>query len=249
MQTYDFIVVGSGSAGSVVAERLSASGRHSVLVLEAGGSDLRFFVQMPLGYGKTFFDPAVNWNYRAEPDPGLAGNADHWPRGKLLGGSSSINAMVWIRGHPDDYDGWRDLGNPGWGFADLLPYFKAVEDNEAGADDLSRARRADAHHRQSRPRPSADRPIPQGGGRGRAAAQPGFQRRLAGGRRHLPDQHQGRPPHVGGARLPAPGHEAAKRPRRDERAGDENAVRRQPRGRRRICPERQDDGRRAPAAR
>ena len=136
MQTYDFIVVGSGSAGSVVAERLSASGRHSVLVLEAGGSDLRFFVQMPLGYGKTFFDPAVNWNYRAEPDPGLAGNSDHWPRGKLLGGSSSINAMVWIRGHPDDYDAWRDLGNPGWGFADLLPYFKAVEDNEAGADDL-----------------------------------------------------------------------------------------------------------------
>ncbi len=135
MQTYDFIVVGSGSAGSVVAERLSASGRHSVLVLEAGGSDLRFFVQMPLGYGKTFFDPAVNWNYQAEPDPGLAGNADHWPRGKLLGGSSSINAMVWIRGHRDDYDDWRDLGNPGWGFDDLLPYFKAVEDNEAGADD------------------------------------------------------------------------------------------------------------------
>ena len=135
MQTYDFIVVGSGSAGSVVAERLSASGRYSVLVLEAGGSDRRFFVQMPLGYGKTFFDPAVNWNYRAEPDPGLAGNADHWPRGKLLGGSSSINAMVWIRGHRDDYDAWRDAGNPGWGFADLLPVFKAIEDNEAGADE------------------------------------------------------------------------------------------------------------------
>lgn len=135
MQTHDFVVVGSGSAGSVVAERLSASGRHSVLVLEAGGSDRRFYVQMPLGYGKTFFDPAVNWNYRAEPDPGLAGNADHWPRGKLLGGSSSINAMVWIRGNPADFDGWRELGNPGWGYADLLPYFKAVEDNEAGADE------------------------------------------------------------------------------------------------------------------
>ena len=134
MQTYDFIVVGSGSAGSVVAERLSASGRHSVLVLEAGGSDRRFYVQMPLGYGKTFFDPAVNWNYHAEPDPGLAGNADHWPRGKILGGSSSINAMVWIRGHPADFDAWRDAGNPGWGFADLLPAFKAIEDNEAGAD-------------------------------------------------------------------------------------------------------------------
>ena len=134
MQTYDFIVVGAGSAGSVVAERLSASGRFSVLVLEAGGTDRRFFVQMPLGYGKTFFDPAVNWNYKAEPDPGLSGNADHWPRGKLLGGSSSINAMVWVRGQREDFDDWRDTGNPGWGFDDLLPVFKAIEDNESGAD-------------------------------------------------------------------------------------------------------------------
>ncbi|MER9237635.1 GMC family oxidoreductase N-terminal domain-containing protein [Mesorhizobium sp. M0633] len=134
MQTYDFIIVGSGSAGSVLAERLSASGRFSVLVLEAGGSDRRFYVQMPLGYGKTFFDPAVNWNYKAEPDPGLAGNADHWPRGKLLGGSSSINAMVWIRGAREDFDAWAAAGNPGWGFDDLLPAFKALEDNQAGAD-------------------------------------------------------------------------------------------------------------------
>ena len=135
MKQFDFVVVGSGSAGSVVAERLSASGRYSVLVLEAGGSDRRFFVQMPLGYGKTFYDPAVNWNYRAEPDPGLAGNADHWPRGKVLGGSSSINAMVWVRGHRKDFDDWCDAGNPGWGYDDVLPAFKAVEDNEAGADE------------------------------------------------------------------------------------------------------------------
>ncbi len=134
MQTYDFIIVGSGSAGSVLAERLSASGRFSVLVLEAGGSDRRFYVQMPLGYGKCFFDPAVNWNYRTEPDPGLAGNADHWPRGKVLGGSSSINAMVWIRGAREDYDDWAAEGNPGWGWADVLPAFKAIEDNAAGAD-------------------------------------------------------------------------------------------------------------------
>ncbi|MBA1141899.1 GMC family oxidoreductase [Mesorhizobium neociceri] len=134
MQTYDFIIVGSGSAGSVLADKLSASGRHSVLVLEAGGTDRRFYVQMPLGYGKTFFDPAVNWNYKPEPDPGLAGNVDHWPRGKLLGGSSSINAMVWIRGAREDFDDWRDAGNPGWGYDELLPGFKALEDNEAGAD-------------------------------------------------------------------------------------------------------------------
>ncbi len=135
MQTYDFIVVGSGSAGSVVAERLSASGRFSVLVLEAGGSDRRFFVQMPLGYGKTFYDPVVNWNYRTEPDPGLAGNADHWPRGKVLGGSSSINAMVWVRGAREDFDAWKAAGNPGWGYEDVLPAFKAIEDNQAGADE------------------------------------------------------------------------------------------------------------------
>ncbi|TIS96888.1 MAG: choline dehydrogenase [Mesorhizobium sp.] len=134
MQTYDFIVVGSGSAGSVLAERLSASGRFSVLVLEAGGTDRRFYVQMPLGYGKTFFDPAVNWNYKAEPDPSLAGNVDHWPRGRLLGGSSSINAMVWIRGAREDFDAWAAAGNSGWGFDDLLPAFKALEDNQAGAN-------------------------------------------------------------------------------------------------------------------
>lgn len=134
MQTYDYIIVGSGSAGSVLADKLSASGRYSVLVLEAGGTDRRFYVQMPLGYGKTFFDPAVNWNYKPEPDPGLGGNVDHWPRGKLLGGSSSINAMVWIRGAREDFDDWRDAGNPGWGYDDLLPGFKALEDNEAGAD-------------------------------------------------------------------------------------------------------------------
>ncbi len=150
MRAFDFIVVGSGSAGSVVAERLSASGRFSVLVLEAGGTDRRFYVQMPLGYGKTFFDPAVNWNYKAEADPGLAGNVDHWPRGKLLGGSSSINAMVWIRGDRRDFDDWRDAGNPGWGFDDLLSYFKAVEDNQAGETSL-RGRGGPIHISDNRP--------------------------------------------------------------------------------------------------
>ncbi|KQZ87123.1 choline dehydrogenase [Mesorhizobium sp. Root157] len=144
MTTYDFIVVGSGSAGSVVAEKLSAGGRFSVLVLEAGGSDRRFYVQMPLGYGKTFFDPAVNWNYWTEPDPGLAGNTDHWPRGRLLGGSSSINAMVWIRGAREDFDAWAEAGNPGWSYSDLLPVFKAIEDNEAGTDQW-RARGGPVH--------------------------------------------------------------------------------------------------------
>lgn len=131
---YDYVIVGAGSAGCVLADRLSASGRHRVLLLEAGGTDRRFFVQMPLGYGKLFHDPAVNWCYRTEPDPGLAGQPDHWPRGKLLGGSSSINAMVWIRGHSSDYDDWQAAGNPGWGWQDVLPAYRAIEDWEGGAD-------------------------------------------------------------------------------------------------------------------
>lgn len=130
--TYDFIIVGAGSAGCVLAERLTASGRHTVLVLEAGGSDWRFFVQMPLGYGKTFYDPRVNWMYQAEPDPGLAGQRDYWPRGKLLGGSSSINAMVYIRGNRRDYEDWEAAGNPGWGWSDVLAAYKAMEDCPAG---------------------------------------------------------------------------------------------------------------------
>lgn len=132
---YDFVIVGAGSAGCVLAERLSQSGRHTVLVIEAGGTDRRFYVQLPLGYGKLFYDPAVNWMYATEPDPGLAGNRDHWPRGKLLGGSSSINAMVWIRGHASDYDDWQAAGNPGWGWPDVRAAYRAIEDNEAGGND------------------------------------------------------------------------------------------------------------------
>ncbi|MFT4149630.1 MAG: GMC family oxidoreductase N-terminal domain-containing protein [Paracoccaceae bacterium] len=136
MDETDYIIVGAGSAGCVLAERLTASGKHRVTVIEAGGTDRRFYVQMPLGYGKLFYDPAVNWMYRAEPDPGLAGQADHWPRGKLLGGSSSINAMVWIRGHRADYDEWGEVAGPGWGWGSVCAAYRAIEDNEAGGDDF-----------------------------------------------------------------------------------------------------------------
>ncbi|WGV14520.1 GMC family oxidoreductase [Fuscovulum ytuae] len=130
----DYIIVGAGSAGCVLADRLTANGKHRVTVLEAGGSDRRFFVMLPLGYGKLFYDPTVNWLYKTEPDPGLAGARDHWPRGKVLGGSSSINAMVYIRGHRADYEEWEAAGNPGWGWDEVLSAYKAMEDTEAGAD-------------------------------------------------------------------------------------------------------------------
>ena len=139
--TPDFIIIGAGSAGSVLADRLSVSGHHQVLLLEAGGSDQRFYVQMPLGYGKTFYDPRLNWMYRAEPDPGLNGQSDYWPRGKLLGGSSSINAMVYIRGHPQDYQDWQAAGNSGWGWEAVHDAFTAMEAGPLQISDVS----ADRH--------------------------------------------------------------------------------------------------------
>lgn len=130
----DYIIVGSGSSGSVLAARLAKAGKR-VLVLEAGGTDWRFFVQMPLGYGKLFYDAAVNWMYAPEPDPGLNGQRDHWPRGKVVGGSSSINAMVWIRGHDSDYADWQRVsGDAGWGAEAARAAYRAIEDNADGAD-------------------------------------------------------------------------------------------------------------------
>jgi choline dehydrogenase len=131
---YDFVIVGAGSAGCVLANRLSESGRHRVLLLEAGGSDKRFWVQVPIGYGKAFYDQRINWKYCTEAEAGLAGRISYWPRGRVLGGSSSINAMVYIRGQPEDFDQWAACGNPGWGWEGVLPYFKRLEDHAWGAD-------------------------------------------------------------------------------------------------------------------
>jgi choline dehydrogenase-like flavoprotein len=132
MPEYDYIIVGAGSAGCALAARMTASGRHRVLLLEAGGSDASPWIRVPVGYARTFNDPRFNWMYETEPDPGLGRRAAHWPRGKVLGGSSAINAMVFIRGQPTDFDDWREAGNPGWGWSDVLPYFRRLEDHPAG---------------------------------------------------------------------------------------------------------------------
>ncbi len=132
MQVFDYIVIGAGTAGCVVASRLSEDRGASVLLLEAGGSDRTLWIQLPIGYGRTYFDPRINWTYDAEPSPGLRGRGSYWPRGRVIGGSGSINAMVHVRGRPEDFDDWRDLGNPGWGFADVLPYFRKSEDHDFG---------------------------------------------------------------------------------------------------------------------
>jgi choline dehydrogenase len=130
---HDYIIVGAGSAGCVLANRLTASGRHRVLLLEAGPSDRHPWIQIPIGYGKTFYNPRVNWMYRSEPVPGLDHRVIYFPRGKVLGGSSSINAMVYSRGQARDFDDWAALGNPGWAWADVLPLYKRMEDHALGA--------------------------------------------------------------------------------------------------------------------
>jgi len=131
---YDYIIVGAGSAGCVLANRLSADPALRVLVLEAGGRDTSFLIHMPAGIAR-LTTPAVNWLYETEPQGALAGRRLFWPRGKTLGGSSSINAMVYIRGQRTDYDHWCRLGNPGWGFDPVLPYFRRAEHNESFEDE------------------------------------------------------------------------------------------------------------------
>jgi len=132
--SFDYIIIGAGSAGCVLANRLSADPHTRVLLLEAGGSDHSPWIHIPLGYGKLFKDPRVNWLYQTQPEPQLNHRRISQPRGKVLGGSSSINGLVYIRGQREDFDGWRDRGNPGWGYDDVLPYFRHSEDQQRGAD-------------------------------------------------------------------------------------------------------------------
>ena len=127
-QEFDYIIVGAGTAGCVLANRLTECGKYSVLLLEAGGSDRSIWIQMPIGYGRTFFDKRINWMYDTEPVEALGGRRSYWPRGKVIGGSGSINAMVYVRGQPHDFDDWQALGNSGWGWDDVLPFFKKSED-------------------------------------------------------------------------------------------------------------------------
>lgn len=133
---FDFVIVGAGSAGCVLANRLSADPRYNVALLEAGERDSSPWIHIPVGYFKTIKDPSLNWMYRTEDDPGLNGRAINWPRGKTLGGSSSINGLLYVRGQPQDYDGWRQLGNVGWSWDDVLPHFKRAECWEEGENEV-----------------------------------------------------------------------------------------------------------------
>ena len=136
----DYVVVGAGSAGCAVAARLSEAPTCRVVLLEAGGHDRHFWIHVPLGYGRTITDRRVNWMYETEPDPGVNGRKIFWPRGKVLGGSSSINGMLYVRGQAEDFDHWRQLGNVGWSYEDVLPYFKRAERRVGEGDDAVRGR-------------------------------------------------------------------------------------------------------------
>jgi choline dehydrogenase len=132
-EEFDYIVVGAGSAGCVLAARLSEDPATRVLLLEAGPPDRSPWIHLPIGYGKTMWSPEVNWCYHTDPDPNMNGRRIYWPRGKTLGGSSSINGLIYIRGQREDYDHWAALGNSGWGYDDVLPYFIKAEHNQRGA--------------------------------------------------------------------------------------------------------------------
>ena len=133
---YDFIVIGAGSAGCAVAARLSADPGCRVLLLEAGPRDTNPWIHIPVGYFKTMHNPHTDWCLRTEPDPGIAGRSIAWPRGRVLGGSSSINGLLYVRGQAEDYDHWRQLGCIGWSYEDVLPYFRRAENQQRGADEF-----------------------------------------------------------------------------------------------------------------
>jgi choline dehydrogenase len=131
MESYDYIIIGAGSAGCVLANRLTEDPAVKVLLLEAGGHDTPRDIHIPIAFSK-LFQTSCDWNLHTEPEPFVSDRKLYWPRGKVLGGSSSINAMIYIRGNHKDYDQWRDLGNSGWGFSEVLPYFKKAENQERG---------------------------------------------------------------------------------------------------------------------
>jgi choline dehydrogenase len=132
----DYVIVGAGSAGCALAGRLSEDIRNSVILIEAGPPANLIWTKIPIGYGKTFYDPRVNWMYQTEPVPGFGDRPNYWPRGKVVGGSSAINAMVYSRGQPSDFDAWEAQGNPGWGWKDVLAAYRRMEDHDLGASEV-----------------------------------------------------------------------------------------------------------------
>ena len=235
---YDYVIVGAGSAGCVLANRLTEDPGVKVLLVEAGPPDTADFIHIPAAFS-ALFRTQHDWDHMTGWEPGANNRRIYLPRGRMLGGSSSLNAMIYIRGNPLDYDEWRDAGCAGWGWDDLLPYFLRAEDNERGASEFH----------------GAGGPLPVSEARARSAsceafmeavdalglaAQRGLQRRRAGRLRLLPGHPARRPPRQHGGLLPAPGDRAGEPDRRDARAGAQDPVRRRSRRGRRGDARRRD---------
>ena len=249
MENFDFVVVGAGTAGCLLADRLTQSGRFRVLLLEAGGTDRRFMVRMPIGYGHSFYNPRVNWMYETVPQEALAGRSLYCPRGKLLGGSSSINAMIFARGQRRDFDEWRDAGNPGWGYDDVLPYFKSFEDFTGPASpERGRGGPLRVIEMAGQTHPLCETFLEAAEQAG-LSPHAGLQRRRRRGCRDLPDHHQGRHARVGRHGVSQAGDAPSQSHRRHQRARHAHRLRGAAGCRRGLYRERPQDVRRGPDAR
>ena len=190
METFDYVIIGAGSAGSVLANRLSEDAGTTVCVLEAGPRDWHPYIHLPAGFIKTFHMKSINWAYQQEPGPWTGGRSIYAPRGKTLGGSSSINGHIYNRGQRQDFDTWAQMGNRGWGYTDVLPYFKRMERRVGeGEDDLSRPRGPSDGHHDGMARPAL-RGLHGRRGQPRHSAQPRLQRRDPGRRLLRPAHHR-----------------------------------------------------------
>ena len=208
METFDYVIIGAGSAGSVLANRLSEDPASRVCVLEAGPTDWHPYIHLPAGFIKTFHMKSVNWGYSQEPGPWTGGRSIYAPRGKTLGGSSSINGHIYNRGQRQDFDTWAQLGNRGWGYPDILPYFKRLERRVGEGDETYRGRDGSLTVTTMDWQRSALRGLHGRRHEPRDSAQPRLQRRDPGGRVLLPAHHRERPAHERREGVPASGAQA-----------------------------------------
>ena len=238
---YDYVIVGGGSAGCVLANRLSEDGDASVLLLEAGGRDLHPLIHIPLGMGKMHEHDMFNWGYRTEPEPNMNGREIEAMRGKVLGGSSSINVMAYTRGNRGDYDRWAQKGARGWSYADVLPYFKRCETWEGGDNPWRGGDGPLGTEFAKTTDPVYDAWLEAA----KAAGFPvtdDYNGAAAGRLRPRPIYHPRRLPLIGRHRLSQAGAQAAEPRRRDRRARDPRADAGHARDRRRICQGHPRDG-------